>query len=145
MERWKPVLGYEGLYSASDMGRVRSEERTINREEGWDGRKGGRVHYPERILSTKRKDSARHELCGLQKDKKKTVYDVHRLVYEAHVRPLEKGEVVHHKNDAKWDNRLDNLIAMGDAEHKSHHQQAINQKCELADFLTLCWIIKGAT
>lgn len=33
-EKWLPVVGYEGLYSVSDLGRVRSEARVILRKDG---------------------------------------------------------------------------------------------------------------
>lgn len=34
IECWKPVPGYEGAYSVSDCGRVRSENRTVRRRDG---------------------------------------------------------------------------------------------------------------
>jgi NUMOD4 motif/HNH endonuclease len=34
VEAWRPVVGYEGTYSVSDMGRVRSEPRIIARKDG---------------------------------------------------------------------------------------------------------------
>ena len=43
-ETWKPIVGYEGMYEVSDLGRVKSLDRVIL--------KGGlHVHLPERILS----------------------------------------------------------------------------------------------
>jgi len=33
-EEWRPVRGFEGLYSVSSLGRVRSEPRTIFRTDG---------------------------------------------------------------------------------------------------------------
>jgi len=34
IERWLPVIGFEGLYAVSDAGRVRSEARTISMRNG---------------------------------------------------------------------------------------------------------------
>ena len=68
-EIWKDIEGYEGLYEVSNMGRVRSVERTV-----WNGK--GYFKTPERI----RKASANG--CGylevvLFKDGKRKAYSVH--------------------------------------------------------------------
>lgn len=47
----------------------------------------------------------------------------HRIVMENHLqRLLTKGEVVHHINENKKDNRLDNLEVMYTKDHMKHHQ-----------------------
>lgn len=51
------------------------------------------------------------------------VYE-HRVIAERIVgRELAPGEVVHHKNGERWDNRPDNLEVMGAREHGRLHRQ----------------------
>jgi NUMOD4 motif len=33
-ENWLPIVGYEGLYEVSDLGRVRSLDRIVERKDG---------------------------------------------------------------------------------------------------------------
>lgn len=100
LEQWRPVVGYEGFYSVSDQGRLRSEDRTDSR--GCQ-RKG-------KILSTK-PDSrppgyCRSALCvaGVVK-----MVRVHVLVAEAFIGPRPPGLEVLHGDGGKLDNSLPNL------------------------------------
>jgi len=63
-----------------------------------------------------------------------SVYDGVRWVYEHRMigefitqRPLNDDEIVHHENEIKSDNRVENLSVMTRCEHSSHHLREYNK------------------
>ena len=46
---------------------------------------------------------------------------LHRLIYEEHYGEIPKGHIVHHKNENKLDNRIENLELMTKKEHTILH------------------------
>lgn len=97
-EEWRDVVGYEGRYQVSSMGRVKSLERT----DSW-----GRI-VKERILKPNVAGGGylKVDLCAGGKRKK---FFAHRLVCQAfHENPDNKPEV-NHVNEDKTDNRACNL------------------------------------
>lgn len=103
-EEWRPVLGYEGLYEVSDIGRVRSVDRTVNVR-----RKGCR-HRRKRQGRMLRIGSNRgRPTVGLWKDGKQSVFFVHRLVLEAFVGSRPEGLECCHGDGDHANNRIGNL------------------------------------
>ena len=102
MEVWKPVPGYEGFYSVSDFGRVRSDKRTIVDKNG-HGRK-----MPEVIMTPEKKTSGHLVVC-LCKNHERTKRYIHRIVLETFVGEAPFGTQACHWNDDPEDNRLENL------------------------------------
>ena len=103
METWKNIKGYEGLYQVSNMGRVKSLERTIIKK---DGRK---QTVKERILKgTPDKDG--YLKIGLScSTGKQKCFQVHRLVGEAFIQNPDEKPQINHINEIKTDNRACNL------------------------------------
>lgn len=97
MEEWKNVLGYEGLYQASNYGRI----KRLNSPD-----KRGHI-LQERIL--RNVDNGKgYKTVVLHKDKATRFY-VHILVYEAFNGPIPEGMQVNHIDEDKSNNRLENL------------------------------------
>ena len=102
-ENWRPVVGWEGFYSVSDVGRVRSEDRTIIRADGVA------VHLKGQLMSPVRKNRTGHHCVALMRNSRPTHAFVHRLVLEAFVGPRPDGMVGCHWDDNPDNNRVENL------------------------------------
>ena len=101
IEIWKDIPNYEGLYQASNLGRVKSLERI--------DAKGHK--RKEKILKTAR-DRYGYYQVGLCKNSIEKKYLVHRLVWIAFNGIIPEGLQVNHINEVKTDNRLSNLNLM---------------------------------
>lgn len=100
-EQWKPVVGYEGFYEVSDMGRVRSVDRTI------ETRRGPR-RYKGKILSIAT-DIHDVRYVQLHTGKQSKPKRVHLMVLESFVGPRPDGMVGCHYDDDHSNNHLSNL------------------------------------
>ena len=94
MEEWKPIVGYEGLYEISNLGRVKSlNYRRTGKEEIMKGRKNN---------------------CGylqvhLYKNGKAKWCSIHRLVAQAFIENPNNLPEVNHIDQDKTNNCVDNL------------------------------------
>jgi hypothetical protein len=103
MEIWKPVVGYEGLYDVSNIGRVRSYYS--NRGRGYHNISC----IPQRNMKNK-PDNRGYWIVSLCKRGIKTRnHHIHRLVLDAFVITKPSGYQCCHKNNIKTDNRVENL------------------------------------
>jgi hypothetical protein len=106
-EIWKPVVGYEGLYDVSNMGRVRSYYLSTVSSLGRFVFKV--MPCPQKTLAIKLTNCG-YLVVGLYRNGAKSItFHVHRIVLDAFVGPRPKKYECCHKNNVKTDNRLDNI------------------------------------
>lgn len=101
-EEWRSVVGYEGLYSVSIEGVVRSESRRVAHPMGGD------VLLPTRVLKQSRQGSGYWKV-SLCRDGKQRTRSVHQLVAEAFIGPRPAGMEVAHDDGVKTNNSAHNL------------------------------------
>ena len=100
MEIWKDIIGYEGLYQISDLGRLKSLEKIISNG------KGGFRKRKEIIINPK---SDRYTNVSLVNNGLKKQYTMHRLVAISFIPNPENKKEVNHINGVKNDNSVYNL------------------------------------
>lgn len=95
-EIWKPVVGFEGFYSVSNLGRVMRMGNTPKCK-------------VNRLLKPSDAGSTGYFSVSLSVDNKRKGTDVHILVMAAFVGPCPSGHNVNHKDTIKTNSRLANL------------------------------------
>jgi hypothetical protein len=128
MEIWKDVVGYEGYYQVSNLGRVRSLDRVLDKPNILTG---GPTVRKGKIL--KQVENFGYLLVNLCVHDKRQAHRVHRLVLEAFVPNPENKPQTNHKNGNKKDNRLYNLEWATASENGKHAfenglSRAVNKK-----------------
>lgn len=112
VEIWKDVIGYEGMYEISNLGRVKSLERTVTL-----GANGHKMTHPTKILKTflMRDDYPALKIC---KNGKYKTCILHRLVAQHFIpNPNNLPEVNHLKgvktdcraSQLEWSSKLNNV------------------------------------
>lgn len=107
-EIWKDVVGYEGLYKVSNLGNVKSLDRTV---EQFNHAKQRMVKttYKGRMLKQSERNNG-YLFVGLKENgKKQKKENIHRLVAKAFIPNPEKKPQVNHKDRNKKNNHLSNL------------------------------------
>lgn len=100
-EIWKDVVGYEGLYQVSNLGRVKSLLRYVQ-----NGRVVRRVN--ERIMTPVKANNGYFRVY-LKREGKGVNRSIHRLVAEAFLSNPNNHPQVNHKDENKGNNTLQNL------------------------------------
>lgn len=95
-EIWKPIVGYEGIYSVSSCGRVRREVNT----------KAAKAGY---FLAGHINRAGYNRICLYRQGEKRKSEFMHRVVAAAFIGPRPTALQVNHLNGIKSDNRIENL------------------------------------
>lgn len=102
-EIWRDIPGYEGRYQVSNLGRVKSLPRVVERKDGKSRRAEGRILKPETAKSG-------HLMVNLGFGKNDRAKKVHQLVAMAFLggKPNPRMEVCHNDGNPK-NNFVENL------------------------------------
>lgn len=121
MEIWRDIPGFEGYYQASNYGRVRSVDRVTRAKDNGTRITRGR-------MCNHKITPAGHHVVPLSVEGKSQWLPVHVLVYLSFKGPRPDGCVVHHIDENKDNNRVDNLVTMSISAHVSFHNSGGKSK-----------------
>jgi hypothetical protein len=115
MEQWKAVVGYEGLYEASNLGNIRSIDRVAISNNGRTRALKGKV-----LVQVTTPDG--YKRTQLNKDGKGKMYFSHRIVAEAFIENNDNLPQVNHIDGDKSNNIVTNLewISRSDNQHHAY-------------------------
>jgi len=105
LEVWKDVVGYEGLYQVSNLGNVKSLGNEFSRK--------------ERLLKLSFQSKG-YLTVVLQKDAKRKMVLVHRLVAEHFIPNIYNKPQINHINGIKTNNRIENIEWVSHRENLDH-------------------------
>ncbi len=98
---WKDIPGYEGLYQASECGKIRSYDLIVKTKRGWSQLRKGKV-----LKAIQRKDG--YFVVSLCKEGHKAQFFVHRLIIFTFLR-VDDSLTVNHIDEDKSNNCISNL------------------------------------
>lgn len=100
-EKWMDIVGYQGIYQVSNLGRVISLGNDKNKKE--------KILKHKIVIHHHKNDTYKAHVVGLHQDGKRKYFMISRLVYSAFNGEIPNGYEVDHLNNNPQDNRLDNL------------------------------------
>ena len=109
IEEWRDVVGYEGLYEVSSIGRVRTVERSNVVDSSEKGTSYTCIRPVKARLKKQSDNSNGYPRVSLWRNGSYKYHFVHRLVADAFVNGKRDGLVVDHVDGDRHNNRADNL------------------------------------
>jgi hypothetical protein len=133
-EIWKYIIGYEGYYMVSNMGRVKSLDRVVflPTMSIYRNVKGKILSFGERCG---------YFYIGLHNNKKVEVRKIHRLVAETFLKKeVDSHNIVNHINKNIKDNRAENLEWCNQRENSTHGLKRI----KTSKYTGVRWVIRDS-
>lgn len=118
-EEWRDVVGYEGFYEVSNMGRVRSVKRFVNGRWGLRPFKGVVLKTSNRTKGSKFSPFY-YQGVNLHKNGEAKNMHVHRLVAEAFIPNPYNFPIVNHIDENPSNNRAENLEWCTQKQNQNH-------------------------
>jgi hypothetical protein len=103
IEVWKDITGYEGLYQVSNLSRIKSLTKIV------DKGKWGIVIFPEKILKPILRYKKGYLCVNLYKNKKCKMKQIHRLMGIEFISNPDNKLQINHKDGVKKNIKLNNL------------------------------------
>lgn len=116
MEQWKDIIGFEGSYQVSNIGRVKSLAKLVP-----IANTGRFRDEPERILSSYQGDAYLSVLLSKGSIKKRIT--IHRLVALHFIKPVAGKNYINHKDANTHNNHVSNLEWCTQSENKKYSYQ----------------------
>lgn len=125
IEEWRDVVGYEGSYQVSNMGRIKGLTRKTKGRSRNDNEFTRML--PSKIMKPKRGGNTDYWYIALCKDGGIKYRSIHRLVAIAFIENPENKAEVNHKDGNKKNNLVDNLEWMTRSENLKHRYRILGQ------------------
>lgn len=126
-EIWKDIEGYEGYYQISNLDRVTSMDRTVNRS-SCRGNMNIKGKLLKKMINTSGYKAI--DLCVLGKRK---AHRIHRLIATAFIPNPLNLPCVNHKDGNKLNNDISNLEWCTYSENSTHaHKTGLNKRAKLS-------------
>lgn len=113
MEIFKDIIGYEGIYQISNLGRVKSLKRFV------DNHSGLKKQLKEKILKNHISKTG-YYVIDLKNNSLRKTFKVHRLIAIMFISKVNGKDFVNHIDGNKLNNSIDNLEWCTISENNKH-------------------------